>query len=105
MKPGNIYIFKIVSGEEIIGELFNTYADDYQIKTAAVVMMQQTAQGVGIALMPFMPYTEGDIMLNKSNVTATAVPSQNMINEYNRLYGSGIQVAPASALAGLQIAS
>ena len=105
MNLGKTYIFKIVSGEEIIGELFNSYDTHYEIKSAAVVVMQQTQQGMGIALMPFMPYADGNVSLSRNTITATAEPSQNMVNEYNRIFGSGIQVAPASALAGLQVVS
>lgn len=105
MKAGQIYIFKLVSGEEIIGEMFNFSDRNYEIKNPAVIIMQQTQQGMGIGLMPFMPYSEGNVNLNKTTITADANPSQNMINEYNRIFGSGIQVAPASALAGLHIAS
>lgn len=101
LKEGDIYIFKITSGEEIIGELARPFP--YDIKSAAVIIMQQTEKGVGVALMPFMPYSEGNISLTKETITAIATPSQNMINEYNRLFGSGIQVAPASALSGLQL--
>ena len=101
MKHGSVYIFKIVSGEEVIGELVTDHSNEYSVKSAAVIIMQQTQQGVGVALMPFMPYSEGAIRLNKDMVSTTADPSQNMVNEYNRLFGAGIQIAPASALSGL----
>jgi hypothetical protein len=105
MKTGQIVVFKLVSGEEMIGEVFNIFGESYRIKNPAVIMLQRTDQGVGVALMPYMPYCDGDIGFNKSAIVAEGEPSQNMINEYNRIFGSGIQVAPASALAGLQIAS
>ncbi len=103
MKAGSIVIFKLVSGEEMIGEVFNTYAEHHEIKNSAVVMLQRTEQGMGVALMPYMPYCDGNIKFFKDSIVAEGEPSQNMVNEYNRLYGSGIQVAPASALAGLQM--
>ena len=105
MKAGSIVIFKLVSGEEMIGEVFNPYGDHVDIKNPAVVMLQRTEQGMGVALMPYMPYCEGNISFYRNSIVAIGEPSQNMINEYNRIYGAGIQVAPASALAGLQIAS
>ena len=105
MKAGSIVVFKIVSGEEIIGEVFNPYDSHYDIKLPAVVMLQRTEQGVGVALMPYMPYCGDKVSFYKNSIVAVGEPSQNMVNEYNRLFGSGIQVAPASALAGLQIAS
>ena len=105
MKAGSIVIFKLVSGEEMIGEVFNNYDQYVEVKNPAVVMMQRTENGVGVALMPYMPYCDGPITFNKSGMVAEGEPSQNMVNEYNRIFGAGIQVAPASALAGLQIAS
>jgi hypothetical protein len=105
MKPGSIVIFKLVSGEEMIGEVFNTYGESEEIKNPAVVIMQRTEQGMGVALMPYMPYCDGNISFNKHSIVATGEPSQNMVNEYNRIFGAGIQVAPASALSGLQIVS
>ena len=100
MKPGSIVIFKLVSGEEMIGEVFNS-TDKVELKNPAVVMMQRTDGGVGVALMPYMPYCDGNISFNRGLIVAEGEPSQNMVNEYNRIYGAGIQIAPASALAGL----
>ncbi len=105
MKAGEIVVFKLVSGEEMIGEVFNHYDSHHVIKNAAVIMLQRTEQGVGVALMPYMPYCDGNVSFYKQAIVAVGEPSQNMVNEYNRLYGSGIQVAPASALAGLKIVS
>jgi hypothetical protein len=50
-----------------------------------------------------MPYADGKVKLFSQSIATEATPSTNMVNEYNRLFGSGIQVAPASALAGLQM--
>ena len=105
MKPGNIVVFKLVSGEEMIGEVFNTFDQHEDIKNPAVVIMQRTESGMGVALMPYLPYCEGTITFSKSGIIATGEPSQNMVNEYHRIFGAGIQVAPASALAGLKVVS
>ena len=105
MKPGSIVIFKITSGEEIIGEVFTPLGHSVEIKNPAVVMLQRAENGVGIALMPYMPYCDGNVSFYNSSIVAEGTPSQNMINEYNRIFGSGIQIAPASALAGLEVVS
>jgi hypothetical protein len=98
MKAGDIVVIKVTSGEEIIGELFNPLGDSIVIKDPAVIMLQRTEQGVGIALMPYMPYCDGTINFSKATIVADGEPSQKMINEYNRIFGSGIEVVPASAL-------
>jgi hypothetical protein len=56
--------------------------------------------GVGIA--PYMPYAAGTIHLYKSAIAAESTPDQGMENEYNRIFGTGIQVVSAGALAGLK---
>ena len=101
MKTGSIAIFKLVSGEEMIGEVFDYNDKALVVKNSAVVMLQRTEQGMGVALMPYMPYCDGNISFYRSALVAEGEPSQNMVNEYSRLYGSGIQIAPASALVGL----
>jgi hypothetical protein len=103
----NILVWKLISGEELIGDAVvePSGADYIVVKQPATIMMQRTEQGVGIGLMPHMPYVEGDVKVYKASISSSGTPTQNMINEYNRLFGSGIQIAPASALAGLQVAS
>jgi len=95
-----IKVFKLISGEELIGKVEVT-GMGYTIEAPATILMQQTKDGVGLALMPYMPYTEGKVILFSQCIATEGQPSTKMINEYNRLFGSGIEIAPASALVGL----
>ena len=97
-----IKVFKLISGEEIISEIHNPYSDYYELKAPATIMIQQTQQGVGVALMPYMPYSTGNVQLNKNAIASEAEPDIKMVNEYNRLFGSGIEIASASALSALR---
>lgn len=99
-----VKVFKMINGEEIIGEMFNAYGDHHEIKNPAQIMLQRTEQGMGVGMAPYMPYATGNIKLYKNAIASECEPDQNLVNEYNRIFGSGIQVAPASALAGLQVA-
>lgn len=99
-----VKIYKMINGEDIIGEEVKADSTNYEIKAPAQIVLQQTEKGMGVAIAPYMPYASGNINLYYSAIAAECVPDQNMVNEYNRIFGSGIQVAPASALAGLQIA-
>lgn len=96
-----IKVFKLISGEELIGELFSWKDGIYELKAPATIIMQQTEKGVGLALMPYMPYADGNITLFKQSIASEGTPSTKMVNEYSRLFGSGIEIAPASALATL----
>jgi hypothetical protein len=98
-----IKVWKLISGEELIAEQVEHSAESIELKSPATIIMQQTENGVGLALMPYMPYADGNITLMKNSIASVGEPSQKMVNEYNRLFGTGIQIAPASALAGLQM--
>ena len=96
-----IKVFKLINGEEIISDVKETTADSFILGSPATIVMQQTEKGVGVGIAPYMPYASGDITLQKTGVTSHGVPDVQMENEYNRIYGSGIQIASASTLAGL----
>lgn len=98
-----VKVFKLINGEELISEVFNTYEGHYELKNPANIMLQPTQSGqMGVGIAPYMPYADGNVTLNWSAVAAEATPEQSMINEYNRIFGAGIEIAPASALAGLR---
>jgi hypothetical protein len=100
----SIKVFKLINGEELIAEVLETYAygsDAYDLKSPATIIVQQTEQGVGIGLAPYMPYVTGNVCLNKSAVASHGTPEVKMENEYRRIFGSGIQIAQAGSLAGL----
>jgi hypothetical protein len=98
-----VKVFKLINGEELISEIFNVFADHFELKNPANIMLQQTGNGqMGVGIAPYMPYADGNVSLYKSAIAAEADPEQSMINEYNRIFGSGIEVVSASALAGLK---
>lgn len=99
-----IKVFKLINGEEIIAKTELTGLG-YILLDPAAIVIQQTEKGVGIGLAPYMPYAESDITLYASSIVTEGIPSPNMSNEYNRIFGSGIEVVPASALSGLKIVS
>lgn len=100
-----IKVFKLINGEDVIGEVFNTYAEHVELKNPAQIVLQQSQQGVGVGLAPYMPFVEGNLELKKSAIAAEGLPVDQMKNEYNRIFGSGIVVAPANAIAGLATAT
>lgn len=99
-----VKVYKMINGEEVIGELFNVFADTIELKEAAQIVLQRTEGGMGVALAPVMPYAEGNLKFYKQAIMVEADPSQALVNEYNRVFGAGIEIAPASALAGFQVA-
>lgn len=98
----DIRVFKMINGEEIIGEVSNFSGDTYELKSPATIVLQQTERGVGVGIAPYMPYAGTTIVMYKHAIASEGTPDQNMVNEYNRIFGSGIQVVSAGALAGLK---
>lgn len=93
-----IKVFKLITGEELISKVTSGSDSGWHLEDPAIVMVQRTQEGMGVALAPFLAYTSGKLYLNKSGVIVEAEADSQMENEYNRLFGAGIVVAPASAL-------
>jgi hypothetical protein len=97
-----IKVFKLINGEEIIAKTKKSEFG-YELSDPAAIVIQQTEKGVGVALAPYMPYAESKITLYESAIGTEGIPNKNLENEYNRIFGSKIELVPASALSGLKI--
>jgi hypothetical protein len=93
-----IKVFKLISGEELIADVTSGSETGYHLDTPASIMLQQTESGLGVGLAPYMPYVSGKVYLNKTAIAAEGEPADAMRNEYSRLFGSGIQIAPAGSV-------
>lgn len=86
-----IKVFKLINGEELIAKV-ESNSFGWVLTDPAAIVIQQTDKGVGVGLAPYMPYALGEITLNKTAIISEATPNLNMENEYNRIFGSGIQI-------------
>ena len=83
----NVKIVKMISGEELIGE----YNETTNVINNPVVMIPVSKEK--IAFQPWLPYAEDkEYKLKESQVSVVANPSSTIMNEYNRIFGSGIVV-------------
>jgi hypothetical protein len=92
----SIICLKLVSGEELIGTLVNEEENCIVIKEVSAVVMMPNPENNGqfrMGLMPFLPYAETEnFVLSKHAVVCNFKPSTEMVNNYNRKHGAGIQV-------------
>jgi hypothetical protein len=90
-----IKMFRLTSGEDIIAEIFNELDAFYVLKNPVQIVMHPTPDGkVSVGFGQFIPYADGGkLQVAKSYIGVEADVDQNMSNEYNRIYGSGIVVA------------
>ena len=83
----NVKIVKMISGEELIGE----FDEETNVIKNPVVMIPVSKEK--IAFQPWLPYAEDkEYKLKESQISIVATPSATIMNEYNRVFGSGIVV-------------
>lgn len=91
-----IKCFQLVTGHDIIGDATED-GPVWIIKEPAAVHLvpnQNQTSTFGIAMIPFMPYAEGSkITVKKEAIAIELDPTVEMRNNYNKMFGSGIQIA------------
>lgn len=92
----DVICLKLMSGEEVVGKLVERNIEYIKLKDVASIIMMpggQTGQ-VGLGLMPFLPYAENKAFhFSRSLIMIDFDPNIDMLNNYNRMFGSGIQIA------------
>ncbi len=79
-------------------ELNNKLFDCFKIKQPVQVVVQPTKEGPMMGFAPFLDYAEEfktGIEIQKNDVLCVTTPSRELENQYNQVFGSGIQIASA----------
>lgn len=85
---------KLVSGEDIIAEIIEAREGELVLKNPAVIVVQRSEGGqMGVGLQPYTPFATGNVTLYKTSLIAKFEADMNLVNEYNRIFGSGIVIA------------
>lgn len=89
--------YQLLSGETIIGieEESSLLGLTYiLLKNPVQILLQQVDNDrMGMSFSQYLPYTEKDsVRVYKSAIVAEFTPSLKIENEYNRVFGSGIQI-------------
>lgn len=88
----NVKIVKLLSGEELISD----FDEQKLVVKNPVVMIPVNKEQ--IAFQPWMPYADDkEYTLKEEHVLLTATPSETILGEYDRIYGSGL-VKPKSSI-------
>lgn len=68
------------------------------LKQPVQVVMQPTKEGPMVSYIPFLEYSQeykNGIKISMENVLCLTTPIVELENQYNQLFGSGIQIASA----------
>jgi len=89
-----VKIFRLSTGEDVIGQKTKDSDSNLtHIKQPFVIVPMQSKPGgpVSLALTPYMPYAEEEIIVLKTNNIVTEVdPKLEIKNSYNQHLGAGI---------------
>ena len=84
------------TNQTLIGEIVNESSTSITIKQPVQVVVQPTKEGPMMGFSPFLEFAEEfktGIPLPKDNVQCITTPMTELANQYNQVFGSGIQIA------------
>lgn len=92
-----IRLLKIITGEEIIADVTaESGGTSITLKTPCVIQLvrsDKSPDGVSMGMLPYAPYTKDhSVTLARSQVVWSEEPVEELYNQYNRLFGTGIVV-------------
>lgn len=91
-----VQIIKLVSGEELIGDIDHS-TDRVKIKKPCVLQLvpsRSNPEQPMMALIPYATYVEEHIIeVNEDKVIWVQKPIKELYNQYNSIFGTGIQLA------------
>lgn len=95
----SVKVCKLITGEDVIADVELDH-NGYTFTNPALIVVQQTQDGrVGAAFAPYVPFAkDGKLRIFKENVIGEIEIDIKLINEYNRIFGSGIMIAGADEL-------
>lgn len=97
----SVQILKIITGEELIGKIVDEGELGVVIDNPANIHMAPTQDSrMQLYLIPYAPYAEKDqFTLKQEHVIMQYEPNTDLLNKYNHMFGSGIQIAGAGPIA------
>ena len=105
MTIGMIKLLRLKSGEDIVADIIGENSEFLIVKNPAMLMPVGDGRGgsVQIGLTPWMPFSSSkDFELPREWVLITTEPAQDIVNNYNQVFGSGIVVPQVSSKTLLQ---
>jgi len=84
------------TNQTLIGEIVSESPTSITIKQPVQVVVQPTKEGPMMGFSPFLEFAEEfktGIPLPKDNVQCITTPMTELANQYNQIFGSGIQIA------------
>lgn len=95
-----VRIVRLQSGEEVLCKLIDLNDSTYRLKKTAIII--PTGQPGNLGIAPWIPYateSKTGIDIPKTQVCFVVTPIADMLNEYNKAFGSGL-ITPSGVQGG-----
>lgn len=91
-----VKLVTLKTNHTLLAELDCTSESEIVLKQPVQLVIQPTAQGPMMGFNPFLEYAEEfvtGIKISMDNVLTINTPTVELVNQYNKVFGSGIQIA------------
>jgi hypothetical protein len=92
-----IKLITFKTAHTILGDV-TELPEGYRVKEPVQVVMQPSKEGPMMAFAPFLEFAEEfrtGITISRDDVLCVTTPMRELENQYNQVFGSGIQIASA----------
>lgn len=96
-----IKLFKLITSEEVVGEVTDN-GESITIKRPCAIMLiasRSTPDQHSMALIPYAGYAKDHVIeIDKRMIVWSAELADDILNQYNAIFGSGIQIVTAKTV-------
>lgn len=92
----NIKLFRLVTGEEVVGESVGNDQDEtYTIKNPCAIGLTMGPNGQpSLSMQPWLIFSDQkQVTIKDTHVLFTTTVDIKILNKYNEIFGSGIVIA------------
>ena len=91
----NVQLLKLLSGEMIIADLLVQDEKEVKVENPCMIIPQKDTLGFS----PLLPFANTEkVSFKPEHVMFIVGPAEELVTEFNRIFGAGIIIAPANSL-------
>jgi hypothetical protein len=97
-----VKIIVLLNGQHMIGKVIREDDKELTVESPAVILTgedNKESKRMSLAFAPFLPFSSDKVFSFKSNmILTTSIPAEALTNEYNRMFGSGLDIITKPSL-------
>lgn len=97
-----VKIIVLLNGQHMIGRIIKQDDKETSIESPAIILSgddKADRQKMSLAFAPFLPFSSDKVFnFNSDMILTTSIPADALTNEYNRMFGSGLDIITKPSL-------